>query len=106
MQRTPKLLTVNDVMRIIPMSKPTVTKIVSSIPHIRAGKRLLVSESEIISWIAKNVKLPNQPDEKPKPVKRSPLPSDCILNDRGMIPTRREQLEIEERMRKKARVNK
>ena len=100
MQRAPKLLTVNDVMKIIPLSKPTVTKIVSSIPHVRAGRRLLVTESEISHWIAKNLKQPNQPDDKPKPVKRRPLPPDVIFNDRGLIPTRREQIEIDKRLSK------
>ena len=100
MQCAQKLLTVNDVMKIIPLSKPTVTKIVSSIPHVRAGRRLLVAESEISYWVKKNLTDPNQPDAKPKPVKRRPLPPDVILNDKGLIPTRREQMEIDKRRRK------
>ena len=103
MQRTPRLLTVNDVMQIIPMSKPAVTKIVSSIPHVKAGKRLLVAEEEVTRWILSHTHEPSEPKRRPKPITRCNDDDEFPLTEDGFLPTRKQMLEIEAKRQKKAR---
>ena len=103
MQHTSKLLTVRDVMQRIPLGKTRITAIVNTLPHINTGGKLLVDESYVSAWIALNTKRPGQPDEKPRPKKRRPMPADVILTDDGKIPTRKQLQQILERQRKEKR---
>ena len=71
-----KLLTVSDVMEIIPLGRTSVTAIIKSLPYVTFGRKMMVCRSEIEQWIARNTKQPQQPTEtrrKPKP-KGKPIP--------------------------------
>ena len=73
---TDKLLTVSDVMEIIPLGRTSVTAIIKTLPHVIFNRKLMVYRSEIEQWIARNTKQPQQPTEtrrKPKP-KGKPIP--------------------------------
>lgn len=101
MQHTSKLLTVRDVMQRIPLGKTRITAIVNTLPHINTGGKLLVDESYVSAWIALNTKRPGQPDEKPRPKKRRPMPADVFLTDDGKIPTRKQLEKMQADARKK-----
>lgn len=76
MNKLDKLLTVTDVMEIIPLGRTSVTAIIKTLPHVTLGRKLMVYRSEIDQWIARNTKQPQQATEarrKPKP-KGKPIP--------------------------------
>ena len=103
MQRMQKLLTVKDVMQRIPLGKTKCTEIVNALPHIKAGKRLLITEQTIEDWLRANTHDPTAKKKRPAPVAQ-PQDGDCMLTDDGRVPTRKQLRELEERAKKKARV--
>ena len=104
MQRMQKLLTVKDVMQRIPLGKTKCTEIVNALPHIKAGKRLLITEQTIEEWLRANTHDPTAKKKRTAPVVQ-PL-DDCVLTDDGRVPTRKQLRELEERAKKKARAAK
>ena len=89
---TDKLLTVSDVMEIIPLGRTSVTAIIKTLPHVIFNRKLMVYRSEIDQWIARNTKQPQQSMEgrrKPKP-KGKPIPG---VTDDGLhlLPRRSER---------------
>lgn len=81
-----KLLTVRDVMEIIPLGKTKVVEIVKSLPHINTGGKLLVDSQSIDRWIAFNMttgtkKAPAKPSRK--------LCLEIGLTEDGLIPYRK-----------------
>lgn len=83
-----KLLTVRDVMEIIPLGKTKVVEIVKSIPHIDTGGKLLVEPQAIDRWIAAHMVTGNKKAPAPaKPVRKQYL--EMGLTEDGLIPYRR-----------------
>lgn len=88
---TDKLLTVKQVMDIIPVGKTTATAIVKSLTYVTLNRKLMVHESSIRGWIAQHTKHPGETSTKKQPIKRKPEKDAFYqLNENGMIPTRRE----------------
>lgn len=76
MNKLDKLLTVSDVMEIIPLGRSSVTAIIKTLPHVSFNRKLMVYRSEIDQWITRNTIQPQQAMEahrKPKP-KGKPIP--------------------------------
>lgn len=69
---TDKLLTVADVMQIIPLGKTSVTAIVKTLPCVTLGRKLMVRESDVLRWIDQHTRWPQEsasitkPKQKPK----------------------------------------
>lgn len=83
-----KLLTVRDVMEIIPLGKTKIVEIVKSIPHINTGGKLLVEPQAIDRWIAANMVTGNKKAPVPaKPVRKQYI--EMGLTEDGLIPYRR-----------------
>lgn len=61
-----KMLTIRDVMEVIPLSKTSCVAIVNSIPHINTGGKLLVSRRELESWIRRHTVTGKKPPTPPK----------------------------------------
>lgn len=92
MNRTDKLLTVADVMEIIPLGKTSVTAIIKTLPCVTMGRKLMVYRSDVDQWIAQHTRQPQQAMEikrKPKP-KGKPIPG---MTDDGLhlLPRRSER---------------
>lgn len=65
-----KLLTISDVMEIIPLGRSSVTAIVKTLPCVTMGRKLMVHRSDVDRWIAQHTRQPQQATEavrKPKP---------------------------------------
>lgn len=80
-----RLLTVRDVMEIIPLGKTKVTAIINELPHINTGKKLLVDRKYIESWIAINM-VSGKP-QKAEKIPRKRIRVDDMTKD-GLIPYR------------------
>nr|MBR4279813.1 hypothetical protein [Clostridia bacterium] len=85
-----RLMTIKDVMEVIPLGKTSCVAIVNSLPHINMGGKLMIEPKYIRHWISSNThsgarkKTPPPPVEKVKrPVKIEGLTPD------GLIPYRR-----------------
>lgn len=73
---TDKLLTVAEVMEIIPLGRTSVLAIIKTLPCVTLGRKLMVYRSDVDRWIAQHTRQPQQPTEarrKPKP-KGKPIP--------------------------------
>lgn len=81
-----RLLTVRDVMEIIPLGKTKVVEIVKSLPHIDTGGKLLVEPQAIDRWIAANMVMGNK-KAPAKPVRKQYI--DMGLTEDGLIPYRK-----------------
>lgn len=82
-----KLLTVRDVMAVIPLGKTRVTEIINSLPHINTGGKLLVEEVAIERWIRDNTVTGTKKQAAPaKPVRQQYL--EMGLTENGLIPYR------------------
>ena len=80
------LLTVPKVMEIIPLGRTSVTAIVKSLPHVTAGRKLMVYESEVRAWLRSHT---TRPGERPQRTNSPKLrPTDTLLTADGLIPTR------------------
>lgn len=92
MNKPDKLLTVSDVMEIIPLARRSVTAIVKTLPCVTMGRKLMVYRSDVDRWIAQHTRQPEQATEarrKPKP-KGKPIPG---VTDDGLhlLPRRTER---------------
>ena len=85
-----KLLTIRQVMDIIPMGKTTVQAIVKSLPHVKLKRKMMVYESYVNAWIRDHTRYPSEAVKRQETRRRRTLPDDSLmLDENGMIPTRR-----------------
>lgn len=66
-----KLLTVTDVMEIIPLGRTSVTAIIKTLPCVTMSRKLMVYRSDVDRWIAQHTKQPQQAMVTPKPKPKS-----------------------------------
>ena len=78
-----KLLTVKAVMKIIPLGRTSVTKIIKSMPHVDSGGKLMIEEDLIVRWIRSHTVYP---EEQLKAAKTKTRKLDPAAN--GHIPYR------------------
>lgn len=68
-----RLMTVRDVMDVIPLGKTSCVAIVNSLPHINLGGKLMVEQRHIRAWIAANTKAgAEKKAPPPSPTKAKP----------------------------------
>lgn len=84
-----RLMTVRDVMEVIPLGKTSCVTIVNSLPHINLGGKLMIEPRYIREWIARNTRTGNQ-KKPPAPPAKKPRPRKVEgLTEDGLIPYRK-----------------
>lgn len=84
-----RLMTVKDVMEVIPLGKTSCVDIINGLPHINRGKKLLIEPRYIRQWIAANTQDGSKKD-LPAPAKAKPRRRKVEgLTEDGLIPYRK-----------------
>lgn len=82
-----RLMTVKDVMEVIPLGKTSCVDIIKGLPHINRGKKLLIEPRYIRQWIASNTKDCSK-KALPAPAKPRRRKVEGLTED-GLIPYRK-----------------
>lgn len=85
---TDKLLTIDDVMKIIPLRRTSVTTIIKTLPYVTMGRKMMVHEKDVLRWIDEHTHYPQQEAPKAAKPKRRTAAIEGLTED-GHIPYRR-----------------